>query len=255
MATPRVEATANPMAGLASLLTTLGGSRTTSNPGDITALQGLLGQLQGADYSQLLQSVFQQAAGQIPGFQSALGRSIGARSGNNSAVQAALSELLKQTTLAGQEQITRAQLQNQQLQAQAGSAIAQATRGTTQKTGADLGNAARLMAGLQIFGKVRGMFDEGDPIAKIGQALGLSPTPTEIGTLPSTGLDLSNGPVAMDGMISEPQLPADFDQPLDTSELFPDFSGYDSSNIEGSPDFMGPPLLPDDYSDFDFGPI
>jgi hypothetical protein len=123
---------------IASMLQTLLGSSASvsqsTNPGDITALQTLLGQLQGADYSALLQGIFQQAAGQIPGLQQGMGNAIGARSGGNSAVQSALQQLLQQTTLAGTQAVSNAQLQNQQIQAQAGNAVAQATKNTQQKT-------------------------------------------------------------------------------------------------------------------------
>jgi hypothetical protein len=140
---------------IAGILQLLGGTQTTQtgNPGDTAALRATLGQLQGADYQAMLQAIFQQAGGQIPGIQQAMGNAIGARSGGNSAVAAALQKLLQQTTIAGQEQIAKQQLANQQTQVQAGQAIAQATKGTqtTQQTGTNLGQglttAAKLTAG------------------------------------------------------------------------------------------------------------
>lgn len=152
----------------AALLTLMGqaaGQRgkqvTTTSPGDITALQQTLAGLQGADYNALLQSIFQQAGTQIPGLQAATGRAVGARSYNNTAAQMAMQELLKATTLAAQEKIAAQQLQNQQTQVQAGQAIAQATKGTTQATtekkGLDLGRAAALLALMQGLGKLQGM--------------------------------------------------------------------------------------------------
>jgi len=77
-------------AQIASLLQLLGGTKTTTSPGDTTALQGTLAGLKGADYEAMLKAIFQQAGGQIPGLQQALGNAVGARSGGNSAVQAAL---------------------------------------------------------------------------------------------------------------------------------------------------------------------
>lgn len=140
----------NLAANVAALLQTFGGTKTTtsSNPGDTAALQAVLGQLQGADYNAMLQSIFQQAGGQIPGLQTALGNAIGARSGGNSAVAAALQKLLQQTTIAGQEQIAKQQLANQQTQVQAGSAIAQATKGTqqTQQQGTNVKQGATSLA-------------------------------------------------------------------------------------------------------------
>ena len=137
------------IAGL--LATLLGTSQTqtqTSSPGDTAALQALLGQLQGADYSALLQSIFQQAGGQIPGMQQAMGNAIGARSGGNSAVNAALQQLMQQTAIAGTQAVTNAQLQNQQLQAQAGNAVAQATKGTQQQATTKTPGMGKDLAGL-----------------------------------------------------------------------------------------------------------
>lgn len=132
-----------------ALLQTFGGTKTTqtSNAGDTAALQNVLGQLQGADYNAMLQSIFQQASGQIPGLQTALGNAIGARSGGNSAVAAALQKLLQQTSVAAQDQIAKQQLTNQQTQVQAGQAVANATKGTqsTQQQGTNVaGGAANL---------------------------------------------------------------------------------------------------------------
>ena len=141
---------ANLVNNLTALLQTFGGTKTTSstNPGETDALRATLAQLQGADYQAMLQSIFQQAGGQIPGIQTAMGNAIGARSGGNSAVAAALQKLLQQTTIAGQEQIAKQQLANQQTQVQAGQAIAQATRGTqtTEQKGTNLKQGASNLA-------------------------------------------------------------------------------------------------------------
>lgn len=155
-----VQVGGNQLGDLSQLLTTLLGSKTTntSSPGNTAGLEQLLAQLQGTDYNNTLQSVFQQAQGQIPGLQAAFSNAVGARSGNNSSVQAALSKLLQETTLAGQKQVADQQLQNQQAQAQAGNAIAQATKGTTQTSkvkgqgGPLLGILGGLQAALQISG-------------------------------------------------------------------------------------------------------
>lgn len=139
--------TGGQVADISKLLETLFGTSatTTTSPGDVTSLQQLIAQMQGVDYTQLLQSIFQQASGQIPGLQAAYGNAVGARSGGNSAVQANLNELLKQTTLAGQQQVGQLQAQNMQTQAQAGNAIASATKGTTQTT-STAGQAKELAA-------------------------------------------------------------------------------------------------------------
>ena len=151
---------ANLVNNLTALLQTFGGTKTTSstNAGETDALRATLAQLQGADYQAMLQSIFQQAGGQIPGIQTAMGNAIGARSGGNSAVAAALQKLLQQTTIAGQEQIAKQQLANQQQQIQAGQSIAQATKGTqtTEQKGTNLkqgaGNLAQAAALTQLLG-------------------------------------------------------------------------------------------------------
>lgn len=134
------------------LLRFLGGTQgtqtTTQSPADISGLQQLQAQLQGADYNALLQSIFQQAAGQIPGLQSATTRAVGARTRGNAATDAALQSLLQQTTIAAQDKITQQMLQNQQLQAQAGQAVATATKGTTQTTKASEGTNLQKIAGM-----------------------------------------------------------------------------------------------------------
>lgn len=107
---------------------------TTMNPGDDSFLRALFGEMQGTDYQGLLQSIFQQASGQIPGFQAAFGNAVGARSGKNSAVAGMLQRLLQQTTIQGQAQVSDQMLRNQATRSNIGSAIAQNTRGTRVET-------------------------------------------------------------------------------------------------------------------------
>jgi hypothetical protein len=111
--------------------------------------------------------------------QAAYGNAVGARSGGNTAVQAALSELLKQTTLAGQQQIGQLQSQNQQTQAQAGGAIANATKGTTQtvqsKSPGQAKELASIIALTQAALKLTGSKDLGE----LGQKMGMWGTPAQ----------------------------------------------------------------------------
>ena len=152
------------IAGITQLISLLGGQRgtttTTTNPGDTAALQAALSQLQSADYTAMLEGIFRQAGAQIPGLRNAYTSSIGARGRNNSAVESAMAQLLKATTLQAQEKIAAQQLANQQTQVQAGNAIANATKGTqtTQatKSGLDLGRAAALLALWQGIGQLTG---------------------------------------------------------------------------------------------------
>jgi hypothetical protein len=121
-----------------ALLKLLGGTKTTTSPGDTGALQKTFADLQGTDYEAMLKAIFQQAGGQIPGLQQALGNAIGARSGGNSAVQAALQKLLAQTSTGAMDQVAKLQAQNFATQVQAGNSIAQATQGTTKKEGTNV---------------------------------------------------------------------------------------------------------------------
>ena len=175
MATGNLPQAADPL-GAALGQALFGGATTTTNPGNINPLQQVLAGLQGQDFNALLQSIFQQAGGQIPGLQAAYGNAMGARSGGNSAVQAALNELLKQTALAGQQQIAQQQAQNFQTQGQAAANIAQATRGTQTTQGADLGGIAKnllLLQGLSMLtGKSGPLSGLGDKVGEVGKAVG-----------------------------------------------------------------------------------
>lgn len=115
--------------------TVSGGGGTTSmsgysSPGETTELRNLIAELGQADYGKVLEQIFQQAAGQIPGFQRAFSNAVGARSGNNSAVNGILQQLLQQTVLAGQKQTAELQLQNSGQRGNLAQAIAAATKGT-----------------------------------------------------------------------------------------------------------------------------
>lgn len=190
-----------------NLINTLGGSTgtttTTQSPADIAGLQALQQQLQGADYNALLQSIFQQAAGAIPGLQSAYGRAVGARTARNAPVQAALNELLKQTTVAAQDKIAQQQLQNQQIQAQAGQAVAQATKGTTQttqeKSGTNLQKAAAMLALLQAATKLSGSNTVQDMVGKItgsAKTPAQQPMVAQTQAAPQAAASVSNAPTA-----------------------------------------------------------
>lgn len=243
---------ADPLAGIASLVQSLGGSKTSSNPGDISALQQVLAQLQGTDYEGMLKGIFQQAAGNIPGLQQAFGNAAGARSGGNSAVQAALSKLLQQTVTGAQEKIASQQLQNQQIQAGAAANIAQATKGTKSTVGTSLGQAAQMLAGLQLFGKLRSSFNDENGIGGMIDSFknGTSGNGTAANSLPfesgfPTGVALTGGSSAPTQM-SSPSL--DFsggNLDFGASNIFDLGSGnwtFGDNNLT-NPDFMGPPNI------------
>jgi hypothetical protein len=243
---------ADPLAGIASLVQALGGSKTSSNPGDISALQQVLAQLQGTDYEGMLKGIFQQAAGNIPGLQQAFGNAAGARSGGNSAVQAALSKLLQQTVVGAQEKIANQQLQNQQIQAGAAANIAQATKGTKSTAGTSLGQAAQMLAGLQLFGKLRSSFNDENGIGGLidsfknggaGNGTATNNIPFESG-FPDSTLRLGGNPAPV--QMTSPVL--DFsggNLDFGTSDIF-DLGGGNwvlGDNNFTNPDFMGPPNI------------
>lgn len=134
------------LGALPELIKRLGGTKTTSNPGDTTALQQTMAGLQGQDYTAMLQAIFNKAGGQIPGLQTGLANAMGARSGGNSAVAATLQKLMADTAVNAQDQIAKLQAQNFQTQANVGGNIAQATKGTKQTESANLGGAAQNLA-------------------------------------------------------------------------------------------------------------
>lgn len=179
------------LATISNLLNTLGGQRTTvrTRPGDTRQLEAVIAGLQGQDFEALLQSIFQQAASKIPGLQQAYANAIGARTGRNTSIEAALQELLKQTTLAGQQQIAQQQAQNFQTQAQAAQGVAQATTGTQKETRqrTNLGAAAQGIAALQLLSMLTGtkenpgLIRKGiDTIKGFGQGETVSPVATGV---------------------------------------------------------------------------
>lgn len=130
-------ATGSGLGDIVQLVNLIGGRRETTtqtmNPGDVAALKQVFADAQAQDFTKLLESIFAQAQGAVPQVGAAYGRRMG-RSYGNVGAQSALNELLKQATLEGQKQIADQQMRNRELQANAGAAIAQATKGTTQTT-------------------------------------------------------------------------------------------------------------------------
>lgn len=153
MADPkRVDSSAAGLGSIGDILTLLdSGKSKSTTTSDTSTLQNLLGQLQGTDYSDVLKSTFTQAGGQIPGLTASLANSLGARTGNNSAVSTALGKLLESTAIKGAGQVAQLQQNNQQLQLQAANGIANGNKTTTTQTAGS--NAAKTLAALQLGGK------------------------------------------------------------------------------------------------------
>jgi len=204
---------------LSNLLATLFGSKTTqTGTADTSALTALLSQLQGQDYTQLLNSIFAQAGGQIPGMQAAYSNAVGARSGSNSAVQANLERLMQQTALLGQQQVVQQQQANQQLQGQVAGNIANATRGAVTKQAGQakslagtlaLAQAALKLTGANNFEEMWKKMNGGSPAASMRGSNG-----AVMGNL----APLSMGPVqSVDGALAP--LDSSFDMYLANSSM------------------------------------
>lgn len=143
------------LSGVADILKLLGGTQsTTNNTGDASGLYDVQNALKGQDFNAMLQSIFQQAAGQLPGLQSRLSNAVGARTGNNGPVQAALSKVLQSTTLAGQQQIAQQQSQNLATRGSVAANIANATNAQKTTSGLNYGGAAKAIGGLQLASQV-----------------------------------------------------------------------------------------------------
>lgn len=196
MADPkRVDAGGSGVANLTSLLDLLGGQKgTTTTTSDTSSLKDLLGNLQGTNYDQVLQSIFSQAGGKIPGLTAGLSNAVGARTGGNSAVGVQLGKLLQDTVLKGAAQTAQLQQGNQQLQAQVGSAIANGNKTTNTTQGTNTGKAAKSLAVLQLGSKLLGSDTGKQLLAKgkglFGDLLGNSGgAGADVSSAPSLGFD------------------------------------------------------------------
>lgn len=177
MADQKVQAP-NQLGQLQSLMTLVGGDKQTATtaPTNTAPLEGVLAQMQGVNYDQLLQSIFQQAAGTIPGFQAAYSNAAGARSGRNSAMEAALQNLLKQTTVESQKQV--ATLNQQNLANQANAAANLRGQKTTTAKPSQLGQMAALIGLLQGATKLGGFNTVQDMLGAVtGTAAAQAPAP------------------------------------------------------------------------------
>lgn len=157
MADPKQVSAGNGVGNIADLLGLLGGQKsTTTTTGNTGVLNQVVGQLQANDPTALLQSIFQQAGGAIPGLQAARSNAVGARTGNNSVAATAMDKLMQDTVLKAQQQIAQQQLAAQQLQVQAGSAIAGADRTQQTKSGTNLDRATGVLGLLSAGNKLAG---------------------------------------------------------------------------------------------------
>ena len=230
MAQDKVQAP-NELGQLQALLGLMGGggTTTTTSATNTAPLQGVLSQLQGVDYNALLQGIFQQAAGQIPGLQSAYGRAVGARSSGNAPMQAALQELLKATTLEGQKQIATQQNQNLATQATAASNLIGKQQTTAQNS--QLGQLAGILGLAQAAKQLGGYKSIQDMFAEL---TGTAPTQT-----PAPVRDAVPIPVEQ---ISAPQMSV---APMQPYNLLADIASYSTpASYEAPVNYAAP----QDYS-------
>jgi hypothetical protein len=176
--------------------------------------------------------------------QQALGNAIGARSGGNSAVAAALQKLLAQTSTGAMDQVAKLQAQNFATQANVGSSIAQATKGTTQKSGTDvssgmseLAKLAALLSATQKLGindAVKGMFSEDKVAGTTGATGQVSGAPSITGNSGTGGIQpvaLSSASIAPQQSIFSSPTQAPQAAAPNLADRFMDFVNQDSSTI------------------------
>ena len=141
MAGEKTVAPTNGMQNILSLLQTIAGTETkTTGTANIGPLQSVMDQIaasQGTQGQQLLESIFSQAAGAVPGIMGNTFNASGSRAPNN-VMAGTLQKLMADVTKQAQAQIVQQQQNAQQMQLQAASQIANATRGQrqVQKSGA-----------------------------------------------------------------------------------------------------------------------
>lgn len=202
--------------GVLQLLNSIVGSDTkTKSTANIAPLQSVMDQIaasQGTMGQQLLESIFSQAAGAVPGI---MGNTFNASGSRAPSTQMAgtLQKLMADTVRQAQAQFVQQQQQAQNMQLQAASQIANATRGqtTSQKSRAS------------------------DTLAKAGKVLAANNMIQKL-----TGKNLINsGANALKGLLtpSTPSLAATSYNPLSTSFSAPLFGGSSMTSF-GSPDVL-----------------
>lgn len=141
MAGEKTVAPTNGMQNILGLLQTIAGTETkTTSTANIGPLQSVMDQIaasQGTQGQQLLESIFAQAAGAVPGIMGNTFNASGSRAPSN-VMAGTLQKLMADVTKQAQAQIVQQQQNAQQMQLNAATQIANATRGQrqVQKSGA-----------------------------------------------------------------------------------------------------------------------
>jgi hypothetical protein len=147
---------------LPGLISTLLGSKTTTtgnaNVDPLEQVFKAAMTAQGAgvpEMQQLISSIFQEGAKQVPSLIAAYSNATGTRSTNNSGLALALNDLNKNMSVDAAKLITENQTQNRTIATNAGTGIANATRGTTQVQKTAVNPLLPMVAGfgLNQFGK------------------------------------------------------------------------------------------------------
>lgn len=162
----RVDGGSGGLGGIVQIAELLGGQQSSSTTtSDTSALQGVLQQLQAQDPAAGLATLFQQVQGAVPQFQQKFSNAVGARSGGNSAVSAALQKLLQEATVAAAKQTADARAQNLSTQANVAGQISQGNKTTKATQGTNLQKAGTMLGILQLASK-SGLFGD-NPMGKV----------------------------------------------------------------------------------------
>lgn len=238
---------------LPQLLTQLLGSKQTSSstPGVTAPLEELFTSAMGAskagvpEMQQLIASIFQEGATKVPELSHAFANATGSRTTGNASLALALSDLNRQLSSQAAQAVLTNQTNNRQIAANAGSGIAQATRGanTTQTTKAGVNPLLLSLLGTGV-----------NKLDKLGKLDWLKSSPMAPVV---DGVAIPVGDITSSGMDSFPE----FSQPFPDIGGAGDFGSFGTDVLAGAADSFGfgsdigfDAAIPDfDFSFFDPG--
>jgi len=238
---------------LPQLLTQLLGSKQTSSstPGVTAPLEELFTSAMGAskagvpEMQQLIASIFQEGATKVPELSHAFANATGSRTTGNASLALALGDLNRQLSSQAAQAVLTNQTNNRQIAANAGSGIAQATRGanTTQTTKAGVNPLLLSLLGTGV-----------NKLDKLGKLDWLKSSPMAPVV---DGVAIPVGDITSSGMDSFPE----FSQPFPDIGGAGDFGSFGTDVLAGAADSFGfgsdigfDAAIPDfDFSFFDPG--
>lgn len=213
---------------LPQLLTQLLGSKQTSSstPGVTAPLEELFTSAMGAskagvpEMQQLIASIFQEGATKVPELSHAFANATGSRTTGNASLALALSDLNRQLSSQAAQAVLTNQTNNRQIAANAGSGIAQATRGanTTQTTKAGVNPLLLSLLGTGV-----------NKLDKLGKLDWLKSSPMAPVV---DGVAIPVGDITSSGMDSFPE----FSQPFPDIGGAGDFGSFGTDVLAGAAD-------------------